>query len=152
MAANPKIIQASSPIYLLLDRLTGIRQTGPDRWVAQCPAHDDRSPSLNLREIEDGTVLVKCWAGCGADAIVKSMGLSLRDLFPGGRPPQVKCASGNIPRVPFREVVETACTEAMILYLAYQQVSEGCALNEHDAERVDQAGHVIKRLFAEVIR
>lgn len=152
MAANRKYIQASSPINLLLDRLTGIRQTGPDRWLAHCPAHDDRSPSLNLREIEDGTVLVKCWAGCGADAIVKSVGLSLRDLFPGGRPPEIKYAPGHIPRVPLREVVETACTEAMILYLAYQQVSDGYALDKQDALRVDQAGHVIKQLFAVVIR
>ena len=33
----------------LLDRLTGVKQTAPGRWIAKCPAHEDRSPSLSIR-------------------------------------------------------------------------------------------------------
>ena len=66
----------------LLDRLQGVRNTGPNRWIARCPAHDDRSPSLSVKEAEEGTVLVKCWAGCGAADVVAAAGLQLRDLFP----------------------------------------------------------------------
>ncbi|MSQ55589.1 MAG: DNA primase, partial [Betaproteobacteria bacterium] len=29
----------------LLDRLDGVRATGPGRWIAQCPAHPDKRPS-----------------------------------------------------------------------------------------------------------
>jgi hypothetical protein len=32
-------------------------------WMARCPAHDDRSPSLSIRE-RDGRLLVHCHAGC----------------------------------------------------------------------------------------
>ena len=33
-------------------------------WMARCPAHDDREPSLSIRDAGDGKVLVRCHAGC----------------------------------------------------------------------------------------
>ena len=32
-------------------------------WMAKCPAHDDRNPSLSIAEV-DGKVLLHCHAGC----------------------------------------------------------------------------------------
>lgn len=72
----------ASPIDAVLHRLDAVRQTGADRWIARCPAHDDRTPSLSLRETSDGTVLMRCWAGCSAADVVTAVGLSLADLFP----------------------------------------------------------------------
>jgi hypothetical protein len=66
----------------LIDRLDGARRVGPGRWIARCPAHDDRDPSLSVRELDDGRVLIKCHAGCGAADVMASVGLSLSDLFP----------------------------------------------------------------------
>jgi putative DNA primase/helicase len=46
-------------------------------WMARCPAHDDRNPSLSIREA-DGKVLVHCHAGCKQQAVIdalKSRGL-----------------------------------------------------------------------------
>jgi hypothetical protein len=57
-----------------------IRQTGSGRWLAQCPAHNDGNPSLGVSSGK-GRTLVNCFAGCSTDAIVRSLGLSLRDLF-----------------------------------------------------------------------
>ena len=62
------------------------RRRGPERWVARCPAHEDRSPSLNIAAGRDGRVLVRCWAGCSTDAIVKAIGLRMADLFEGPPP------------------------------------------------------------------
>jgi putative DNA primase/helicase len=39
-------------------------------WSARCPAHDDRTPSLSLRETGDGKVLVRCHAGCDQDEVI----------------------------------------------------------------------------------
>lgn len=61
----------------LLSRLDKVKRTGPDKWVARCPAHDDRGPSLAVRELEDGRVLVHCFAGCGADEVVGAVGLEM---------------------------------------------------------------------------
>ena len=33
-------------------------------WMARCPVHDDRSPSLSISAGKDGKVLVRCHAGC----------------------------------------------------------------------------------------
>ena len=33
-------------------------------WVARCPAHDDRNPSLSIAEGRDGRPLLFCFAGC----------------------------------------------------------------------------------------
>jgi putative DNA primase/helicase len=39
-------------------------------WSARCPAHDDRTPSLSLRDTSDGKVLVRCHAGCNQDQVI----------------------------------------------------------------------------------
>ena len=37
----------------LISQLESVRSTGGDRWIARCPAHEDKSPSLAIREVED---------------------------------------------------------------------------------------------------
>ena len=48
----------------------------------QCPAHEDRKPSLSITEGDDGRALVKCHAGCTAEAVCDAVGLKLADLMP----------------------------------------------------------------------
>ena len=53
---------------------------GRDGYLkARCPAHDDHTPSLEIRDGQ-GVVLVRCWAGCELHAICSALGLTLRDL------------------------------------------------------------------------
>lgn len=65
----------------LLARLSGVRGRSGS-WSAKCPAHDDRSPSLSVKETNDGRILVHCFGGCGAVDVLESLGLKLTDLFP----------------------------------------------------------------------
>ncbi len=65
-----------------ISRMDGVRQTAPGQWIAKCPGHDDNSPSLSVKETDDGTILIHCFAGCSAQQIVESVGLELSDLFP----------------------------------------------------------------------
>lgn len=39
-------------------------------WIACCPAHDDKNPSLSLDDTHDGKVLVKCHAGCSQAEVI----------------------------------------------------------------------------------
>lgn len=67
----------------ILSRLDAVRKVGPGRWRARCPAHDGKNKQvLSIGETTDGTVLVKCFAGCTAAAVVGAVGLELHDLFP----------------------------------------------------------------------
>ena len=49
----------------------GARRSG-SCWMAKCPAHDDRNPSLSIREL-DGKVLVHCHAGCPQRAVIDAL-------------------------------------------------------------------------------
>jgi DNA primase len=41
-------------------------------YMAKCPSHDDRNPSLSIREV-DGKVLLKCHAGCSQSAVIDAL-------------------------------------------------------------------------------
>src|SRR5262245_44728418 len=79
----------------LLNRLAQVRQIGNDRWIARCPAHDDRKPSFSLKQTKD-RVLLKCWAGCATHAVVAAVGLTLADLYDdrSGKPDPSTIRSG----------------------------------------------------------
>ena len=42
-------------------------------WIARCPAHDDRKPSLSISYGRDGKVLVKCHAGCDQRNVIGTL-------------------------------------------------------------------------------
>ena len=42
-------------------------------WMACCPAHDDRQPSLSIRAAGDGKVLVHCHAGCDQRRVIAAL-------------------------------------------------------------------------------
>lgn len=71
---------AGEIVARLLDRLSGVRPTGTGRWLAHCPAHEDRSPSLSIRDVGD-RVLVHCFGGCAVDDVLSAVGLTLADLY-----------------------------------------------------------------------
>jgi hypothetical protein len=42
-------------------------------WMARCPAHDDREPSLSIRQRENGQVLIRCHAGCEQAQVIAAL-------------------------------------------------------------------------------
>ena len=48
------------------------KRTGPDRWRARCPAHDDNNPSFDIAE-KNGKPLFKCWSGCSQEAVLQAL-------------------------------------------------------------------------------
>jgi DNA primase len=48
------------------------RKTGA-AWMARCPAHDDREPSLSIADARDGKVLVRCHAGCDQRDVIAAL-------------------------------------------------------------------------------
>jgi hypothetical protein len=65
----------------LVSSLEGVRSRGSGKWSARCPAHADKSPSLSVKEGDDGRLLVHCFAGCRVDEIAGALGLRVADLF-----------------------------------------------------------------------
>jgi putative DNA primase/helicase len=42
-------------------------------WMARCPVHEDRSPSLSVTTGKDGKVLVRCHAGCDQRDVIATL-------------------------------------------------------------------------------
>lgn len=80
-------------VTVFLSRLGKVRKSGK-RWMACCPAHADKSPSLMVSERPDGSIGLSCFAGCSTEDVVAAVGLTMADLFldspyePGYRPPK----------------------------------------------------------------
>lgn len=68
----------------VVERLDFVKSSGKDKWIAKCPAHDDSDPSLSIKELPDGRILMRCHAGCETANVVAALGLELSDLFPPG--------------------------------------------------------------------
>jgi putative DNA primase/helicase len=67
----------------ILDLLELVKPNGQDQWLARCPAHADREPSLSIKLKPDGHILLHCFASCQVDDILEALGLTLRDLYDG---------------------------------------------------------------------
>jgi hypothetical protein len=50
-------------------------------WMAFCPAHDDREPSLSIIDGNGGKVLVRCHAGCDQQKVIAA--LNARGIWQG---------------------------------------------------------------------
>lgn len=129
----------TTPADRLLPLLDGVRRTGPSTWSTRCPAHDDRSPSLSIKEVGDGRLLLKCWAGCTAGDVVAAVGLDLRDLFPprAGAP-----GAGSAPvRRPWlaTDLLRLAAHEAGIVVLVVADSVAGRDVSVVDHDRMVEA-------------
>ena len=126
----------NNPIDTVLHRLEKVKRTGPDRWIAKCPAHDDRRPSLSIREAEDHKVLLKCWTGCSAAEIVAALGLSLADLFPHDRRSLAAHGTGPMRRPwEFEDALRGVAHEVTVALLILADIAKG---ETPDAEALDR--------------
>jgi len=66
----------------LIDRLDGVRETGHGKYLSRCPSHDDRSPSLAIKEESDGRILLHCFAGCETENVLAAINLTFSDVMP----------------------------------------------------------------------
>lgn len=65
----------------ILPKLQKPKKLADGSYLAICPAHQDRVPSLHLTQAKD-TVLIKCQAGCQTEAVITALGMTMAELFP----------------------------------------------------------------------
>jgi hypothetical protein len=66
-------------IEAVLGKLACVRRN-PRGWTAKCPAHEDRSPSLSIRETSD-RILIHDFGGCRVLDVCAALGIQMRDLY-----------------------------------------------------------------------
>ena len=135
-------------VEVLLQRLDKVKRTGPDRWIASCPTRTDKNPSMTVRELPDGRVLVHDFGGDSVHEILAAVGLEMSELFPP-RP----LSDGRKPeRKPFYadDALRCLAFEVKLVRLAALETLEGKPLSDGDfdrllvaVERIDTALEVV---------
>ena len=122
-----------SAVERLLSRLPRVRKTGPGKWIASCPTREDRSPSLAIRELDDGTVLLHDFGGNDAEAILGAVGLTFSDLYPN-----VPGHFARPTRRPFSasDVLTLVAFEAATAALVVTDVINGASVSDQDFQRL----------------
>ena len=124
----------------LLDRLQRVKQAAPGRWIARCPAHQDRSPSLSIRELDDGRTLLKCFGGCGAIDVLDSLGLTWDALFPQReKKADPRSFSQSHSRIPARDLLEIISMETSVVAIVAADLLANKTISEIDWKRLAQA-------------
>ncbi len=133
----------------LLSKFDKVKSTGNGKYLACCPAHPDKSPSLAIKQTNDGKILLHCFSGCQVSDIVAAVGLELSDLMPANPSYQ----KGTKPPIFNKyELFDRLAFEAVILSLAIRHLLNGDVLQYEDLERVELAEQTINDITMEVRR
>jgi len=135
-------------IESFLTHLQKVRPSG-NGWLACCPAHDDKSPSLAVGIGNAGGIIVRCFAECSFESIVDSLGLKPADLMPETLPDvhAVKPIAFNA-----RTALEALAYQATIVAIAAEDMSRGKPLSLADRDRLFQIAGNINRALENVCR
>lgn len=114
-----------------LTKLEGVKGRNGS-WVARCPGHEDRSPSLTVKELGDGRILIHCFAGCGTDVVLGAMGLTMGDLFPE----PLATRLGPVRAFTAADALRALSYESSLVVIAAADTAEGKPV---DHERVARA-------------
>lgn len=124
------------PIDLVLARLDGVKITSRGKWMARTPTREDRTPSLSIRELDDGRVLLKDFGGDDTAAVLAAIGLTFADLYP------------DRDRRPARRGPNSAAVEfeRRIVALGTSLLAQGAQLPPSDLERLEMAHRRLAQL------
>lgn len=123
-------------VDVLLAKLDGVKRTGPGRWMAKCPAHEDRHASLAIRETDAGLLLAHCFSGCSIHEVVAAAGLEISDLFP---PRPADPGHAGLPeRRPFpaSDILRAVAFEALVVGCTASTLGAGGVLTDVDRARL----------------
>lgn len=135
----------------LLNRLDGVKQTAPNKWLAKCPAHDDKHASFGIKLLDNGSILLNCFAGCDKELILGSIDLDFSDLFPP-RPKQIDHSkpAPKPPKFSAHELVKMAVFESTVICLAIEKLTTTGTISADDLIRVNTAMATLNEIRSEV--
>jgi len=117
-------------IQVILDRLDGVKHIGKS-YMAKCPAHVDNTPSLKLTELEDGRILIHCFAECSPHDVLGAIGLSMTDLYPNRGIGQYR-GFEQIEKDQKTKRQDKFYADELILEIAQSDRQKGKRLNQRD--------------------
>ena len=141
-----------SACEVIVAMLEGVRSRGPLQWSARCPAHDDRGPSLSIKGLPDGRVLLHCFAGCGVEDVLGAMGMDMQALFPPNKGPNSgHSRPARIGLLSRGQALDLLQSEALFVAVAACNVGHGMDLSPSDKARLITASGRITYLRGEAM-
>ena len=122
----------------LLSSLDKVKRTGQGKWLACCPSHSDKNASLSVRELEDGRVLVHCFAGCSVEEVLGAVGLTFDALYPAKESGE-HLVKGERRPFPATDILRALAGETAFLFLCAKHLATGQPLCESDQARLLRA-------------
>ena len=147
------------PVDRVLMLLDDVRDQGTG-WRATCPNGHKKRNQLNIKEGDDGRVLMHCHAGCDWEEVLSALGLQKKDLFVPD-PQLSKHAPSTDARARkqqrgirqlqrsnrFRDI----CTEEVsVAWIAADKVLQGVPLTQDDVNRVRLCHKRLGQVFKEI--
>lgn len=127
-----------TPAENLIQRLAKVRGRNGS-WTACCPAHDDKGPSLAVRELPDGRVLVHCFAGCETESVLGAVGMDMTDLFPPEEKRRQYTEHGKPsvkPAFYASDLMRVIAFEALVVQIVAFDIAAGKRPSEEDRQRL----------------
>lgn len=138
-----------TPVEGILSRLQKVKGKNGS-WTACCPAHNDKGPSLAIREADDGRVLLHCFAGCEVNSVVTALGMDMTDLFPPDNKRREYPVEGK-PRLKpafyASDLIRILAFEALVVSICAHDLRKGKALPDEDYERLKVAQQRIEEVM-----
>lgn len=132
-----------SQIDALLSRLEKVKKTGNGKWLACCPAHADKSPSLAIKEADNGTILIHDFGGCGVDEVLGALGMDATALFPPRE--QSEHLAKGMARFDAYQALRALADDINVILVANRMVIKGEKLQESDmAQLSNSAGRLLE--------
>ena len=120
---------------------------GRGQWLACCPAHQDRDPSLALKELSDGMVMLHCWSGCDAREIVNAIGLDMRSLYPPEPEPiQGRNVKPAMPHWRRQQFVDFLNFERLIMAIVRADFKAGRFISKVNLTRYFESVYRIRKI------
>jgi hypothetical protein len=132
----------------LLSRLTHVRKRSASQWSSRCPAHDDKGPSLSIKELPDGRVLIHCFAGCATEEVLRAIDLDFGCLFP--EKTEFQSAQRKPKLLTAAQALELLSHESLIVSIVAHDIGVRKKFKPEDLERVAKAYGRIAALRNEV--
>jgi 5S rRNA maturation endonuclease (ribonuclease M5) len=93
-----------------------VKPNGAGKAMAQCPAHDDHTPSLSIAASE-GQALIYCHAGCQTVDVITALDMEMADLFDDPKGPTYHYDNGRtVHRTPAKQFLQAHTDKPPELY------------------------------------
>lgn len=139
-----------------LEQRGKVRYFGSGQLRAACPVCGERNTNtFSAKAGDTGAALVKCWkSDCTPAQIAQALGLEVTDLFPprereAGKPASAPRRVGMLPPM---QALELIASEAFLVMVAAENLSNGHTLTDTDRERLREAAGRIQYLSDEAHR